>query len=70
MEKDEGRKVIKPGLCLTRRYGESIVIFAGDDEIEIVVEKTQNPKSSAMIRVLAPKKFDVVRAELLEEYDE
>jgi sRNA-binding carbon storage regulator CsrA len=70
MKENGARKVIKPGLCLTRHYGESVVIFVGDEEIEVIVEKTHNPGSTAILRVLAPKKFDIVRTELLEEYDD
>ena len=70
MEENGARRVIKPGLCLTRYYGESVVIFVGDEEIEIIVEKTEKPNSKAMLRVVAPKKFEILRTELLEEYDD
>jgi sRNA-binding carbon storage regulator CsrA len=61
-------KITKPGLVFKRKTGESFVIFAGEEEIDIILEKIDNKKAS--IRVIAPKSIKVFRSELLEEYDD
>lgn len=64
------RKVFKPGLVLSRLVGESVVIFVGPDEIEVTVENVDRLQGKVSLRIVAPKKFDVFRNELLEDQDD
>ncbi len=61
-------EIRKPGLVFKRKTGESFVIFVGEEEIDVILEKIENKKAS--IRVIAPESIKVFRSELLEEYDD
>lgn len=68
MSDQEKKKINKPGLVIGRRVGESFVIFVGDKEIDVILDKIQYNRAS--IRIIASKDVEISRSELLEEYDD